>query len=77
VLDLQGHVLSWVKIGTELLFTLQADEGNSLVVVDLKSKSIKAEYGIPGFVTKVTAIKDGKIIYESQNKQKDIVLLKS
>lgn len=77
VLDLQGHVLSWVKSGTELLFTLQADERNSLVVVDLKSKSINAEYGIPGFVTKVTAIKDGKIIYESQNKQKDIVLLKS
>lgn len=77
VLDLQNHVLSWVKSGTELLFTLQTGEENSLVVVDLKSKSIKAEYEIPEGLTKVLAIKDGKIIYESQNKQKDIVLLKS
>ncbi|WP_206484262.1 winged helix-turn-helix domain-containing protein [Thalassotalea sp. G2M2-11] len=74
-LSTKEHILHWVKSGSELLLTTQSDNDKSLIIVDLSSKKIKAKHTIPSFVTRVLAIKNNNIFYESQYKQKDIVLL--
>ncbi|MEW6984238.1 winged helix-turn-helix domain-containing protein [Colwelliaceae bacterium 6471] len=76
LLDVQDPIIRYVKSGTELLIITENNHSRQLIAFDLKSKTIRAKYSLPDYVNVVSAVHADKLIYESANIQKDIILLK-
>ncbi len=76
LVDLNERILAILKHNNELQITTENGNARQLVVFDMTSLQVTARYTLPERVGPVLAFFNGKLIYETTQKQKDIVYLK-